>query len=80
MIDVDDIGRHYGPTLRSWRAKLANAADQVADIGFAEPRFARLWEMYLSYCEAGFSQRYVSTVQITLRHDREAVSGCTSPM
>ena len=26
----------------------------------------RLWRYYLSYCEAGFEERYVGTVQLAL--------------
>ncbi|MEO8693734.1 MAG: cyclopropane-fatty-acyl-phospholipid synthase family protein [Acidimicrobiales bacterium] len=74
IIDINDIGRHYVPTLRSWRQNLADSSDEVAALGFAEPRFARLWDMYLAYCEAGFRQRYVSTVQITLRESTKVLA------
>ena len=73
ITDIHDIGLHYVPTLRNWRENLADAADEVAALGFDEPRFARLWRMYLAYCEAGFAQRYVSTVQMTFRRNLEAV-------
>ena len=74
IIDVHDIGHHYAPTLRGWRQNLASAAEEVAALGFDEPRFTRLWDMYLAYCEAGFLQRYVSAVQITLRRNGQAAS------
>jgi cyclopropane-fatty-acyl-phospholipid synthase len=74
IVEIHDIGRHYVPTLRSWRQNLANASEEVAALGFAEPRFARLWDMYLAYCEAGFRQRYVSTVQVTLREKTKVLS------
>jgi cyclopropane-fatty-acyl-phospholipid synthase len=74
IVEIHDIGRHYVPTLRSWRQNLADASEEVAALGFAEPRFARLWDMYLAYCEAGFRQRYVSTVQITLREKTKVPS------
>lgn len=74
IVDIHDIGRHYVPTLRSWRQNLANASDEVAALGLDEPRFARLWDMYLAYCEAGFRQRYVSTVQITMRESTRVLA------
>ena len=37
--------------------------DDLAAIGF-DARFARLWEFYFSYCEAGFDERYVSVAQL----------------
>ncbi len=28
--------------------------------------FLRLWEYYLAYCEGGFAERYLGTVQLLL--------------
>ena len=33
--------------------------------GFPE-EFLRMWEFYLAYCEAGFSERYIGDVQLLL--------------
>ena len=60
---LDDIGLHYAETLRRWRANLVRRRDELRPLGF-DDRFARLWEFYFSYCEAGFDERYISTVQI----------------
>jgi cyclopropane-fatty-acyl-phospholipid synthase len=32
-------------------------------MGFPEP-FIRMWEFYLGYCEAGFTERYIGDVQM----------------
>jgi cyclopropane-fatty-acyl-phospholipid synthase len=32
-------------------------------MGFSEP-FIRMWEFYLCYCEAGFTERYIGDVQM----------------
>jgi len=62
---LEDIGRHYALTLREWRRRfLANLAE-VRQLGFNE-RFLRMWEYYLAYCEAAFSERYISDVQLLL--------------
>ncbi len=58
----DDIGVHYGETLRRWRANLVERRAELAASGFDE-RFARLWEFYFAYCEAGFDERYISAAQ-----------------
>lgn len=60
-----DIGPHYAETLRRWRANLAAHEAHVADLGFDGP-FRRLWDLYLSYCEAAFLERHISDVQVVL--------------
>jgi cyclopropane-fatty-acyl-phospholipid synthase len=59
----DAIGPHYAETLRRWRANLDAARRDLARLGYDE-RFARLWDFYLSYCEAGFEERYLDDVQL----------------
>lgn len=68
VVDLEDIGRHYAETLARWRANLARNADAVAALGLGE-RFARLWHLYLSYCEGAFLERHVSDVQMVLARD-----------
>ncbi len=60
---LDDIGLHYAETLRRWRANLVQRRDELRTLGF-DDRFTRLWEYYFSYCEAGFDERYISTIQV----------------
>jgi cyclopropane-fatty-acyl-phospholipid synthase len=31
-----------------------------------DDRFARLWNFYLAYCEAGFEERDISTLQFVM--------------
>jgi len=50
---VEMFGESYATTLKIWRERFEAAWPQVAELGFP-PRFKRLWEYYLSYCEAGF--------------------------
>jgi cyclopropane-fatty-acyl-phospholipid synthase len=59
----DDIGPHYAETLRRWRANLDAARPELAALGYDE-RFARQWDFYFSYCEAGFEERYVGDAQL----------------
>jgi cyclopropane-fatty-acyl-phospholipid synthase len=58
-----DIGLHYAETLRRWRANLDQIGPDVAALGL-DDRFARLWDFYFAYCEAGFDERYISAVQL----------------
>jgi len=43
----------YARTLAEWNRRFQKAWPDVADLGFDMP-FKRMWEYYLSYCEAGF--------------------------
>lgn len=58
-----DIGLHYGETLRRWRANLQMVAPELPSLGL-DNRFARLWNFYFAYCEAGFDERYISDAQL----------------
>jgi cyclopropane-fatty-acyl-phospholipid synthase len=47
------FGQDYAKTIAIWRTNFAQAWADLTSLGFDEP-FRRLWEYYLSYCEAGF--------------------------
>ena len=64
LINYRDITEHYVKTLARWREKFHNNIDEVARLGFDE-RFTRLWDYYLSYCIAGFSERRCTDAQLT---------------
>jgi cyclopropane-fatty-acyl-phospholipid synthase len=49
----ETFGAGYADTLAEWRRRFDAAWPQVAALGF-DPGFQRLWDYYLSYCEAGF--------------------------
>jgi len=53
IINSETFGTGYADTLAEWRRRFDAAWDQIAALGF-EPSFKRLWDYYLSYCEAGF--------------------------
>jgi cyclopropane-fatty-acyl-phospholipid synthase len=65
MLSLQDFGLHYAETLRRWRAGFGERTGELAALGY-DRRFARLWEFYLCYCEAGFEEREVSVVQSIL--------------
>ncbi len=62
------FGLDYAETLRRWRTAFAKSGPRVRELGFDE-RFVRIWQFYLSYCEAAFMQRNTDVVQFTLRRD-----------
>jgi cyclopropane-fatty-acyl-phospholipid synthase len=65
MVDLRDIGHHYPETLRRWRANVQMHEREIAGLGF-DAAFRRLWDLYLTYCEAAFLERHVSDVQVVL--------------
>jgi cyclopropane-fatty-acyl-phospholipid synthase len=62
---LEDIGPHYATTLREWRRRFLAQKGAVKALGFSD-RFLRLWEYYLSYCEAGFLERATGDLQLVL--------------
>ncbi|MEZ5491934.1 MAG: cyclopropane-fatty-acyl-phospholipid synthase family protein [Gammaproteobacteria bacterium] len=61
--DVHDIGLDYARTLRDWRDRFMARAPELESLGYGT-QFQRLWEYYLGYCEGGFLERRISTVQL----------------
>ena len=62
---LEDIGPHYARTLKHWRERLHAKAADVRALGYPES-FLRMWEYYLCYCEGGFEERQLGTVQMLL--------------
>jgi cyclopropane-fatty-acyl-phospholipid synthase len=62
------FGLDYAETLRRWRTAFLQRERGVRELGF-DTRFVRIWQFYLSYCEAAFTLRNTDVVQFTLRRD-----------
>lgn len=62
---VDRFGISYAETLAEWGRRFRGAWGEIRPLGFDE-RFKRLWQFYLSYCEAGFRTGNTDVVQIAL--------------
>ncbi len=63
LFDLEDIGPSYALTLRHWRRRFMAQRKRVAALGYP-PRFVRMWEFYLAYCEGGFIERSIGDVQL----------------
>jgi cyclopropane-fatty-acyl-phospholipid synthase len=66
---LEDVGIHYALTLRRWREAFFGNLDRVRDLGFDE-RFIRMWDYYLSTCEAAFETRTLGNLQLVLSRDQ----------
>ena len=69
LFHLEDIGPHYAHTLALWRQNFHARLADVRRLGFQDS-FIRLWEFYLSYCEAGFAERRLGDVQMLLTKPR----------
>ncbi|MFJ9345825.1 class I SAM-dependent methyltransferase [Streptomyces sp. NPDC101237] len=67
----DAFGAHYAETLRLWRERFTERADDVAALGFDET-FRRLWTFYLAYSEAGFRAGYLDVQQYLFTKENPA--------
>lgn len=72
-VHLEDITPHYARTLRTWRERFFANIAEVRRLGYPD-MFIRMWDFYLSYCEAGFAERYLGNVQMVFhgplcRHD-----------
>ncbi|WP_441236050.1 class I SAM-dependent methyltransferase [Bradyrhizobium sp. 930_D9_N1_4] len=57
------FGQDYAKTLAAWRNNFRAAWPGLVPLGF-DDRFRRLWEYYLSYCEAGFLSGNIDVRQV----------------
>ena len=64
-VDLEDLTPHYAETVRRWRRNVEDEADALAGLGYDE-RFRRMWRLYLAYCEGGFAERRIGSVQMVL--------------
>ncbi len=65
VFHLEDIGAHYATTLHHWRQRFLGNLDRVQALGFPET-FIRMWDYYLCYCEGGFRERAIGTVQVLM--------------
>ena len=63
----DSYGSHYSNTLKLWRDEFLNKWEQISSQGF-DLSFKRMWNFYLSYCEAGFKSKNIDLIQFSLQN------------
>ncbi|OAN11550.1 cyclopropane-fatty-acyl-phospholipid synthase [Photobacterium jeanii] len=63
--DLKDIGLDYARTLSDWHLAFNQQAERLQELGYDE-RFIRMWRYYFCYCEGGFLERSISTVQLLM--------------
>ena len=56
------FGQDYARTCNEWSRAFNDRWSEIQPMGFDE-QFRRLWNFYLSYCEAGFSDGRINVGQ-----------------
>ena len=63
----DSYADHYSNTLAIWRDEFNKKWDLIKQQGF-DSTFKRMWEFYLSYCEAGFKSKNIDLIQFSIQN------------
>ncbi len=63
----DSYADHYSNTLAIWRNEFNKKWNLIKKQGF-DLTFKRMWEFYLSYCEAGFKSKNIDLIQFSLQN------------
>ena len=63
----DSYADHYANTLAIWKNEFNKKWDLIKKQGF-DLTFKRMWEFYLSYCEAGFKSKNIDLIQFSIQN------------
>jgi len=55
---LDELNLSYAKTLRIWRERFNTKWSKIRTMGY-DDKFRRIWNYYLSYCEAGFIEKSI---------------------
>jgi cyclopropane-fatty-acyl-phospholipid synthase len=58
---------HYSNTLALWKNEFNKKWNLIKNQGF-DSTFKRMWEFYLSYCEAGFKSKNIDLIQFSIQN------------
>ena len=65
--EYNSYANHYSETLIVWRKIFNKKWDLIKKQGF-DLKFKKMWEFYLSYCEAGFKSKNIDLIQFSLQN------------
>ena len=65
--EYNSYANHYSETLIIWREIFNKKWDLIKKQGF-DLKFKKMWEFYLSYCEAGFKSKNIDLIQFSLQN------------
>jgi len=62
---INSYSEHYARTLSIWRKNFYDSWKNILPLGF-DNTFRKIWEFYLSYCEAGFKSKNIDLIQFSM--------------
>lgn len=62
----ENFGANYAKTLHDWRANCQKNAAGITALGY-DDKFQRMWDFYLTYCEAAFHLNQLGLHQMVFR-------------
>ena len=65
LLKINSYPDDYAKTLSIWKKNFFKTWNLITPLGFDE-KFKRMWEFYLSYCEAGFRARNIDLIQCSM--------------
>ncbi len=65
--ECSSYGLDYSNTLKLWQDEFLKKWEQISKQGF-DLNFKRMWNFYLSYCEAGFKSKNIDLIQFSLQN------------
>lgn len=63
-LDMMPFGIDYADTLAQWHERFNRCTEWLGNHGY-DQRFRRMWQYYLTFCEAGFRAQHIDVVQCT---------------
>ena len=63
--EYNSYATHYSETLIIWRNEFNKKWDLIKKQGY-DVTFKKMWEFYLSYCEAGFKSKNIDLIQFSM--------------
>ena len=67
VVEYNSYGSHYSNNLNIWRREFANKWEEISKQGF-DLTFKRMWNFYLSYCDAGFKSKNIDLIQFSMQN------------
>lgn len=69
--ELKNYPQHYHRTLEIWAQRFNENASKIKALpGNFDDRFIRMWNYYFYYCSAGFAERSINLVHLTLTRER----------
>jgi len=63
---MENFGANYARTLFEWRKNFWSNIQDITRLGY-DDKFQRMWDFYMTYCEASFAMNHIGLTQMVLK-------------